>query len=272
MKIRILSDLHIEFFPFKIPALATDPETVLVLAGDIGVIIDKSPLQAFLQRAAEQFKAVVMVLGNHEYYRSIWPDAIDELRRWPLPANVHILEKASVEIDGIVFLGTTLWSDFENEDPLSMIHCQRYINDFSVIGVHPGAQRRHPFADTGSFSPAHAIEAHRVSRQWLTTHMTETGAAGKKMVVVTHHGVAPGSINPKYIGSNTNGAFVSDLSELLIAGQPELVIHGHVHDSVNYTLGDPAHPIRVIANPRGYTKREGTQENKCFDPVLMVEV
>lgn len=272
MKIRILSDLHIEFFPFTIPPLATDRETVLVLAGDIGVIVDKTPLQAFLQRAAEQFKAVVMVLGNHEYYRSIWPDAIDELRGWALPANVHILEKNSVDIDGIAFLGTTLWSDFENENPLSMMHCQRYINDFRVIGMRPGTRRRYPFPNTGSFSPVDALEEHRTSCQWLATSMAETVATGSKMVIVTHHGVAPHSINQKFIGSPTNGAFVSDLSELLIAGRPQLVIHGHVHDSVDYILGDPARPIRVIANPRGYTKKKETQENTCFDPMLTIEV
>ncbi len=272
MKLRILSDLHIEFFPFSIPPLATDPETVLVLAGDIGVIADKTPLQAFLQKAADQFKAIVMVLGNHEYYRSVWPEAINELRRWMLPDNVHILEKTSVDIDDLVFLGTTLWSDFENESPLSMMHCQRYINDFRVIGMRPGMKRRYPFPDTVNFSPADALEEHRASCQWLGAHMAEKDATGKRMVVVTHHGVAPGSINPKYVDSPTNGAFVSDLSELLITGRPRLVIHGHVHDSVDYTLGDSGHPIRVIANPRGYTKKEGTQENKCFDPMLTVEV
>jgi len=272
MKIRILSDLHIEFFPFDIPGQPADPETVLVLAGDIGVITDKRPLQFFLQKAAAQFRAVVMVLGNHEYYRSIWPDALDELRGWAIAENVYILEKSVVAIDDVTFLGATLWSDFEHANPLSMAYCQACINDFSLIGARPESacqafdQRPRPF------SPAMALEDHYAARAWLATAMATMRSAGRKTVVVTHHGVAPGSINPKYIGSSTNGAFVSDLSALLIAGQPSLVIHGHVHDSVNYCLDSIEHPIPVVANPRGYTKRSDTQENKRFDPLLTVEV
>lgn len=272
MKIRILSDLHIEFFPFDIPRLPDDPETILVLAGDIGVVADQKPLESFLQLAATRFKAVVMVFGNHEYYRSVWPDALHALRRWTLPDNFHVLEKNCIEIDDVVFLGATLWSDFENGNPLSMMHCQRYINDFRVIGARAKSRLHDPFPDAPGFSPLDALEEHRATRQWLATGMARTNAAGKKMVIVTHHGVAPPSVNPKFIGSPTNGAFVSDLSELLMAGRPRLVIHGHVHDSVDYTLGDPGHPIRVIANPRGYTKKKNTQENKCFDPMLAVEV
>ncbi|ETF03484.1 hypothetical protein W822_08975 [Advenella kashmirensis W13003] len=272
MKIRILSDIHIEFFPFDIPRLPDDLETVLVLAGDIGVVADQKPLQSFLQLAATQFKAVVMVFGNHEYYRSVWPDALHDLRRWTLPDNFHVLEKSSIEIDDVVFLGATLWSDFENENPLSMMHCQRYINDFRMIGTHAKAGPYRPFSDTDCFSPKDALEEHRASCRWMADCMAEIGAAGRKMVIVTHHGVAPHSVNQKFIGSPTNGAFVSDLSELLMAGRPRLVIHGHVHDSVDYTLGDSGHPIRVIANPRGYTKKKNTQENKCFDPMLAIEV
>ena len=120
MKLRILSDLHIEFHPFEIPPLKTDRETVLILAGDIGVIHRKTELKSFLRQAAAQFRAVIYVLGNHEFYRGVWPDALQTLRTWHLPDNIHVLERQWVKIDDIVFLGTTFWSDFDNKDPTAM--------------------------------------------------------------------------------------------------------------------------------------------------------
>ena len=272
MKIRILSDLHIEFLSFEIPAHPDDSETVLVLAGDIGIIAKKDPLHAFLTKAACQFKAVVFVHGNHEIFNSIWPDALHVIKGWDLPENLHILERESVEIDDVIFLGATLWTDFENEDPLSMMKCQSSLNDFKLIGVRFEPGRRTLPHNAGRFTAPISLQDHKTTCQWLAKSMAEFGASGKKMVVVTHHGVAPGSIHSKYAGNPLNGAFVSDLSDLLIAGGPVLVVHGHIHESVNYWLDHPERPIQVIANPRGYAKIVGTQENKSFNPLLTVEI
>ena len=66
------SDLHIEFWThkkkFNFVKATTD---ILLLAGDIGAVAikeDRSALIRFLQEVSKQFKLVIWVPGNHEYY------------------------------------------------------------------------------------------------------------------------------------------------------------------------------------------------------------
>lgn len=265
MRCRILSDLHLELHPFAIPPLTEDPQTVLVLAGDIGMIKKAEPLCEFLVQASRQFRAVVYVLGNHEFYRSRWPGALAQVRGWGLPANVQVLEREVAEIDGVAFVGATLWTDFERGSPTAMITAGYAMNDFTVIGrdLDPDSANQRP-----RFLPEHALADHRRSRAWLSQTLGALHARGQKAVLVTHHGIAPGSIHARYRGDALTGAFVSDLTPLLRKTRPALAIHGHVHDSFDYVVG----ATRVVVNPRGYARDACSQENKAFNPHLTVEV
>ena len=82
-------------------------------------------------------------------------------------------------------------------------------------------------------------------------------------IVVTHHAVHRNSVAPIYRDDWVTAAFVSDLSELIEAYQPALWVHGHVHNSFDYRVGQ----TRIIANPHGYGK-----ENPAFDCTLVVEI
>jgi hypothetical protein len=64
-----------------------------------------------------------------------------------------------------------------------------------------------------------------------------------------------------------NACFVSRAEHLLGADRVQLWVHGHTHDSFDYTLNG----TRVVCNPRGYA-RGGVNENPFFDPNLVVEV
>ena len=68
---------------------------------------------------------------------------------------------------------------------------------------------------------------------------------------------------PRFQSDPLTGGFVSDLSGLIEAGQPELWVHGHVHNSSDYRVGR----TRLIANPHGYGI-----ENADFNGQLVVEV
>lgn len=267
MKLRILSDLHIEFHPFEIPCLNDDHETVLALAGDIGVIYRAAELEAFLRTAAARFRAVIYVLGNHEFYRGIWPDALDTLRGWDLPANIHILERQWVQIDDIVFVGATLWSDFDAHDPLAMQMAEHVLDDYHYIRVNAGTE-----AQVDRLRAHHLLREHTETRGWLDATLGALRDAGKRCVLVTHHGVSRLSIHDTFRTSPVNGAFVSDCVGLLEQHRPELVIHGHVHNSFDYSVGVSTPATRVIANPRGYTRLDNTQENPLFDPCLTINL
>lgn len=271
MKIRVLSDLHIEFHPFRIPPAAHDAETVLVLAGDIGVIHRRSELEGFLRAAAQQFRAIVYVLGNHEYYRGQWPQALDVLRSWPLPANVHVLERQTVQIDGIVFVGTTLWSDFEGGNQEVMRAAGQAMNDFHYIR-RPGNAGNDDDDGARALTPGDVLEDHYRSRAWLQATLEDLHRRGQRCVVVTHHGVSLQSVHADYEGNAFNGAFVSDCEALFRQAAPELIVHGHVHNSFDYPLATARGSCRVVVNPRGYTRRDDTQENPLFDPGLTIEL
>jgi len=266
MKIRLLSDLHIECYPFEIPRLVDDLDTVLVLAGDIGTIQRRSELEAFLRQACLQFRAVIYVLGNHEYYHHSWPDALKDIRGWALPNNLYLMERDVIEIDDVAFLGATLWTDFDGGSPMSMMRCLQGMMDFEVIessGGEPGTVR---------LSPMQIFDYHRQTVSWLSEAMQQARGRNRAVVVVCHHGVSRRSIHPMYATSTLNGGFVSDLEALWQDGCPDLVLHGHVHSSFRYEIPTRLGATQVVVNPRGYTQQEDTQENGAFDPRLLLEV
>ncbi|MYB89436.1 MAG: hypothetical protein F4X93_05705 [Proteobacteria bacterium] len=230
MKVHVLNDLHIEFEDFKPPATSAD---VVVLAGDIGV-----GLQG-LYWAQERFpdRPVIYVPGNHEYYRYN-TDLIDELRAKALQ-NLHVLNDEQVIIDGVRFLGSTLWTDFALFGPASkasaMLEAQYCMTDFAVIG-HEGR----------CFTPGDALRMHTASRAWLASMLAQP--FNGKTVVVTHHAPSSRSIAQRYEGSLLSPSFASNLESLMGEERAALWIHGHVHDSFDYAVEG----TRVVCNPRGY--------------------
>ena len=97
MRIRILSDLHLEFEAFSPPKLAVD---VVVLAGDIDVGVRAVP-----GAGAVSDSDVVYVLGNHEYYRQAVPRHLHKLKALAGTSNVHVLENDSLVLGDVVFSG-----------------------------------------------------------------------------------------------------------------------------------------------------------------------
>lgn len=74
MKIQYCSDLHMEFrenmrFMKSLPFLPVGD--VLVIAGDVGYLADKIlPRLNFWKWAAENYRQVLMIAGNHEFYNN----------------------------------------------------------------------------------------------------------------------------------------------------------------------------------------------------------
>jgi len=276
MKIRILSDIHLEFHQFTVPAQFDDKDTVLVLAGDIGLpYYHGEPNQTFYNffgRCGQQFKAVIYVLGNHEYYHGMYGDTLDEVRQNFKDCgyhNVHILERQTAVIDNVAFIGATLWTDYEKASPTSMMLSGKALNDHRLIKIHKidvdeETGIRTPYIDR--FTVEEAYKDHVLSRKYIFEQVEQAHIDGNVPVVVVHHGVSFESVHERFRGEPArqyNGAFVSDLSQEILDTKPTLVIHGHVHNKFDYMIGN----TRVIANPRGYPG-----ENDEFDPNLTLEV
>jgi predicted phosphodiesterase len=240
VRIRALSDLHLEFAAFDADVDGCD---LLVLAGDIGVGT------AGVAWAATLDRPVVYVAGNHEFYHHRAPALIDELRTAAAGSRVRVLERNVAVIDGVRFCGATLWTDFALHDKVdeSMIEARVRMSDFRAITS----------SDRGAtLAPIETVNWHRDSVAWLRETLAEPFAG--PTVVVTHHAPSLESLSQRYKRDPLSPAFASHLDELVAASGAALWIHGHTHHNVDYTVG----ATRVIANQRGYPG-EGVFD---FDP------
>jgi hypothetical protein len=257
-----MSDLHLEFDSnFEVPEMEDDKESVLVLAGDICTLRRNNWISDWLVPLFKRFRAVVYVPGNHEYYGSVFPKAWHETMD-PLGEefdNFYPLDIATAIVDGVKFIGATLWTNFFN-DAAEKTLAAHMMNDYRAIkfvdsrGYHklrPGVTESHNYA----------------AKHFLADEIHEPFDG--PTVVVTHHGPSRKSIDPKFADSPLNGAYVNDLDNLLEAGGELWWIHGHVHHSVSYQVGEG----RVLTNPRGYiTQLVAEAENPAFDPCKYIEV
>ena len=253
MKLNILSDLHLGFGAMELPVNDAD---VVVLAGDI------SRPRESIAWALKFEKPVLYVPGNHEFYGGSIDGAIEELQRLSRGTQIHVLDNRAVVMDGVRFLGTTLWTDFELfDDPPQRVaakaEARRLMRDFSRI------RARESSADI--FTPEDSVELFRCHSAWLESRLAEVHAG--PTVVITHHAPSRHSIHPRFADSLLNACFVSDAAHLLDADRVTLWIHGHTHDSFDHRVNG----TRVVCNPRGYA-RGGVDENPAFDPHFTVEV
>lgn len=244
MRIQLASDLHLELlarnFPDERLIVPAHQADVLVLAGDISHACS----------GVELFKdwpvPVLYIMGNHEAYGGCLEAVQEELARAAQGTSVRFLEREVADFGGVRFLGCTLWTDYRLRSNRTqrqlMENAQLRITDHRLIRTRDGEL----------FSPEHALRDHERSRAWLSQELSHPYDG--KTVVISHHGPHLQSVHHRYIGEPLNGAFVSDLSELL--PKADLWLHGHVHDNFDYNVSG----CRVVANPRGYALNKNAVE------------
>jgi hypothetical protein len=251
VRLNILSDLHLSC---GLPSPPDNDADVVILAGDIA-----RPPEA-IAWAGALGKPVLYVAGNHEFYGGTPDGTLDALRRHANGTAVTVLDDDEVVIDGVRFLGTTLWTDFrlDGDGPareLAMQEARLHMRDFTRIRSDDGTP----------FTPRHAADRFDRHADWLAARL-RTPHDGPT-VVVTHHAPSPGSVHPRFAGSPLNPCYASDAEHLLGSERACLWIHGHMHDSFDYVRNG----TRVVCNPRGYAV-DGVNENGSFDPDLVIEV
>jgi Icc-related predicted phosphoesterase len=261
MKIQIASDLHLDLLQERFPGFrAVEPAAstdVLVIAGDIHH--GTGAVDLF----SDWPVPVIYVQGNHEAYGATLDETIGSLRAAG-GDHVHYLENDAFVFKGVRFLGCCLWTDYlllADKQQAAMQECEERLLDHRAIRTA-----------TGMFTAEDARQRHQASRAWLAARLEEHFDG--PTVVVTHHGPHPGSIHPRYDGQLLNAGFISDLTPLL--GKSVLWIHGHVHDSFDYTVKG----TRIVTNPRGYalnrraaaTPDQIQWENPAFQRALVLEI
>jgi len=254
MRLQISSDLHADVRPVRPISIGQGVDAVIA-AGDIC----EGAGQAFhlLRGLVPPPIPIVMVLGNHEYYRRFWPDELAEARARAAGFGIHLLEDDVIVLHGVRIIGCTLWTDYAlfgiGRRPQVMAACRQGLNDHRVIGW-----QKHPWE---RFRPQEALSLHQRSRAFLAEAMAVPfdGAS----IVVTHHAPHRGSLEARFAGDLLSGAFVSDCEDLIVRGAPALWVHGHTHQTADYRVG----ASRIVCNAHGYGL-----ENRRFDPAFLVEV
>ena len=259
MKIALVSDVHLEFGDLDFDN--TDNANVLILGGDICVAADMAQrdpyntmgehyrsnrFHAFFERCCDRFPHVIFIVGNHEHYNGDFQKTIPHFRDvlGYLP-NLHILEKETFVLDDVTFIGGTLWTDMNNEDPITLYHMKSMMNDFRCV-------RNTTLGTNVRFLPEDAVEEHRRFVGYIQ-HVIE-GRFDQKFVIVGHHSPSRLSTHPRYADDTImNGGYSSSLDDYIIDHpQIKLWTHGHTHHPFDYCVGS----TRVVCNPRGYINYE----------------
>lgn len=268
-KVRILSDIHLEFFPLDLQYIGED---ILILAGDISpdIEITKKFILSYLEKNPHPI--VFFVLGNHDYYGHSMEEIHQNMLNFQesiISKRFNYLQNSSVmyqDPDGngdILFVGTTLWTDLSNGDKGVIGECQYYINDFRLIK---------------NFTGRDFIYAHDIAKNFLEECINSFDLNNRtdncKIVVISHHLPTYRSIDPSFSRSIVNPAFAcSDIDHLIGKNHVNIWIHGHTHRTIDYDHNG----TRVICNPRGYVKIDMStaalkRENPSFNENFIIQI
>jgi predicted phosphodiesterase len=267
MKIKLLSDLHLEFrenlYDHIFDPINTDPnankDVTLLLAGDISM---GTGARRFVEEMCKHFKYVLMICGNHEYYEN---DLTKVNANWFAyanggsvameagPPNFYFLNNDCYILDGVRFIGGTMWTDFDGVDLITIAACQKKMHDYVSISL-----------DGAPLLPYDVIREHDKFMEFLLKKFDEPFDG--KTVVMTHH--SPGNELKRMgrRGDKMGPAYFADIEEIIgNHNKAHLWVHGHTHQNWDYMINE----TRVVCNPYGYW---GKSTNSGFDPDLILKV
>jgi predicted phosphodiesterase len=251
MKIRLLSDVHLEKGSFPIKDVGED---LIVLAGDINV---KGRAINWIKESFKDLsKPVIYVPGNHEHYDQNVFKTITQLRESTVNTNIHVLDNDVFIFNGVRFIGFTLWTDYNlTGDQIGSKRAAKIeMRDFKYI--------RDKFYKR--ITPEYLMAENFKSRQFLEDQLSKPFDG--KTVVVSHFAPSILSLNKKFIEEEKDmlASYATNM-EKYFGEKINFWFHGHTHNSSNYNKNG----TQVVCNPRGYFPK---YLNADFNENLLLEV
>ncbi len=266
MRLFPLSDLHLERRRLDLIAPPEGAFDVLACAGDLHEGQPERGLAALVQLAGP--KPIVLVPGNHERYAPTGdprtaPELIAALiaeveRLNALGAQIHLLQNGqSTVLDGVRFVGATLWSDWtlagrwlpadtpdRPADPIAYA-AARMTDPVTGSREYLGSIRNR---DGTPWQPADAMAAHVAERKDLLAALAAPHEG--RTVVITHHPASPLAADrfrdapgvPWWVPAFYATTVLDDLAD---EARPDLWISGHFHAGHDMQIGR----CRWVANP-----------------------
>jgi len=247
MKIRLLSDLHLELYPqTEMPTAISAPgiarqgyplsnlkfkknADVVILAGDIGNPYQDSYIN-LLRLLSLTHTKVFVITGNHEYYNKRTMSKIDhKIKKLCLDEdNIHFLQTDSIVYNRVKFIGCTLWSN-----PSNLSLC-KYMNDFNRIST-----------DDQTFTFDKYVSNHLAHKSWLETELDiAKDDSYDKVCVITHHLPSYALLDVEYIDHPLNSFFATDINTT----KANVWCYGHTHKANHTKINN----TEFHCNPRGY--------------------
>jgi predicted phosphodiesterase len=262
MKLWIMSDIHTELTRgWDLPEPHTRPDfDVLVVAGDLVPRMERGV--AWLRERVTD-RPVIYIPGNHEFYGADVDHTVDKARTAAAGTNIHVMQNDAITIDGVRFIASTLWTDFNllGNPPVAMNACLMEMNDYKRI-----RKNNHQFR----LLPRDTLARHMESRVFIASELAKP-VPGRR-VVVTHHGPHREALRPGFETDIISTAYTSALEDLIADGGADLWIYGHVHISDDRMIGR----TRVVSNAKGYGPYPAmglrAWDNSDFDPCFVVDV
>jgi len=271
MQFCLVSDIHQDFGVWDWAVFQDIPsDMVMVVAGDIDN--DVWATSHWISECAKRFPKLIWVAGNHDFYnlgfhatrlvdskreeKFPYPRTVSEIYRhyqkFSESIGVHFLDKNTVTVDGMTFLGATGWHDFQAGAPYS--------------------KRKQISAYLENMSDAHYIlwdktdkvrEVEMSALQDAIYIENQLAAATEPVVVVTHHAPHAGLLrqqpqNPLW--TQLNGSFANTRMQAINKDRVMAWCFGHTHDRQDCVIDG----YRYINNARGYPR-----ENNNWQPVIV---
>ena len=246
MKIWHLTDLHLDFGKLKI--INYPVADVVILNGDIS-----------------------HKMGNHEYHNVSSKNILTMTEienKWKkkelLNENFHVLIDETLIIDDYRFIGSKLWTDFNNSVE-SMEDFDTEMTDSKAIYKSFKGQN---YSRKGgiNINSSDILKIHLKSKFFLEEELKKPFAG--KTVVLTHHAPSFKSISNEYINDMVGSAcFASNLEEIIQKNEISIWFHGHVHHTVNYYL----YGTLIHCNPRGYMSEDELNIEFSLEDILVLD-
>lgn len=238
MKIQFASDLHLEMQGnsrwIKHNPLEVTGD-VLVLAGDIIYLGNENLLRhPFWKWASENYKQVLVVPGNHEFYDGFDIGQLHDGWTLEILPNVRYYYNSVVWIENVEFILSTLWAEIKLKNAFV---CEQGINDFFRI-----------IANGKRLDYTRFNEEHKKCVDFISKVCSSPLPDGYRRIIVSHHLPSFQLMDQQYKDSPLNGAFVSEQSDVVDASGADYWIFGHSHSNTSTQIGR----CKCVSNQRGY--------------------
>jgi len=266
--LQFVSDLHLEFYEtdeYNFKDFVVPKSEIIALLGDIGNP-RKELYERFLKDCSENFKLVLIISGNHEYYTTDFTVTMDKTdiaiqSLCNKYTNVKYLNNTKYIYEAnnetIIFIGSTLWSKIiDSEKKLVKEVSGDLFNIFTKDKVYLTIEEIN--------------NLHDKNVSWLENELEVIKNSDKKtkIIVLTHHLPSYRAIVPKYRAAKYNSMFASNLDNIIQKYSIFAWLFGHTHSQINLKINNTL----IKANPRGYIEYDGTCENKLYNRELILQL